>query len=78
MNRIKGAVVIDTDRCKGCNLCVVACPYDVLELTHKKVNTSGYSYAESVRSDNCVGCTACGTVCPDACITVYRVKIEEL
>ena len=32
MAKIKGAVVVNTERCKGCNLCVVACPSDVLEL----------------------------------------------
>ena len=26
MAKIKGAVVVNTERCKGCNLCVVACP----------------------------------------------------
>ena len=26
MAKIKGAIVVDTERCKGCNLCVVACP----------------------------------------------------
>ena len=38
MAKIKGATVVDTERCKGCNLCVVACPLDVLELTAKEVN----------------------------------------
>ena len=28
MAKIKGAIVVDTERCKGCNLCVVACPLD--------------------------------------------------
>ncbi len=32
MAKIFGAVEIDTNRCKGCNLCVVACPADVLSL----------------------------------------------
>jgi len=36
MARIKGAIVVDTERCKGCNLCVVACPLQILSLTKKK------------------------------------------
>ena len=32
MAKIKGAIVVDTERCKGCNLCVVACPLHVISL----------------------------------------------
>ena len=38
MAKIKGAIVVDTARCKGCNLCVVACPLHVISLTAKEVN----------------------------------------
>ena len=48
MAKIKGAVVVDTERCKGCNLCVVACPLDVLALTTKEVNKRGYTFAQTV------------------------------
>ena len=44
MAKIKGAVVVNTERCKGCNLCVVACPSDVLELHPREVNNKGYHY----------------------------------
>ncbi len=74
MAKIKGATVVDTERCKGCNLCVVACPLDVLELTSKEVNKKGYHFAHQVKEDTCTGCAACATVCPDGCIAVYRVK----
>ena len=47
MAKIKGAVVVNTERCKGCNLCVVACPSDVLELHPREVNNKGYHYAVS-------------------------------
>lgn len=43
MAKIKGAVVVNTERCKGCNLCVVACPSDVLELHPREVNNKGVS-----------------------------------
>ena len=42
MAKIKGAVIVDKERCKGCNLCVVACPFNVLSLTAKEVNKKGY------------------------------------
>ena len=45
MAKIKGAVVVNNERCKGCELCVVACPADVLALQPKEVNDKGYHYA---------------------------------
>jgi len=48
MAKIKGAIVVDTERCKGCNLCVVACPLDVIAL-NKEVNMKGYNYAWQVK-----------------------------
>lgn len=74
MAKIKGAVVVDKERCKGCNLCVIACPSDVLELA-KGVNGKGYNYAEMKNPGECIGCAGCGYVCPDGCITVYKVKL---
>lgn len=73
MAKVSGAVVIDANRCKGCDLCVVACPVDVLALAKKDVNDRGYHYAMMAKADACIGCAACATVCPDGCIEVYRV-----
>jgi 2-oxoglutarate ferredoxin oxidoreductase subunit delta len=73
MAKVRGAIVVDTERCKGCNLCVVACPTNVIAL-HKEVNGKGYNYAYPLNHDACTGCVSCATVCPDAVITVYRLK----
>ena len=48
MAKIKGAIVVDTERCKGCNLCVVACPLHVISLTAKEENKKGYTIALQV------------------------------
>ena len=74
MGKIKGAVVIDTERCKGCNLCVVACPTDTLTLSKLEVNHKGYAYCCAEHAENCIGCASCALVCPDGCITVYKYK----
>jgi 2-oxoglutarate ferredoxin oxidoreductase subunit delta len=77
MAKIKGAVVVNKERCKGCNLCVVACPCDVLELQTREVNNRGYHYAYMKNPDVCTGCASCGWVCPDGCLTIYKKKIES-
>lgn len=73
MAKVKGAIVVDTERCKGCEICVGVCPETVIAMS-KPVNGKGYHYAEPI-NDNCTGCTNCAVVCPDGVITVYRVKI---
>lgn len=76
MSKMKGAIVVDEERCKGCNLCVVACPLDLLSLAEKAVNKKGYRFAQQVMEEACNGCASCAIVCPDGCITVYRKKEE--
>ena len=73
MAKVKGAIVVDTERCKGCNLCVIACPTDVIAL-HEQVNVKGFHPAFPMNHDACTGCISCALVCPDMCITVYRYK----
>lgn len=77
MAKIYGAVEIDKERCKGCDLCVVACPCNVLSLNKRDVNERGYLYACVERPEKCIGCAACSYVCPDSCIEVYRF-VESL
>ncbi len=75
MSKIKGKVLIDHDRCKGCDLCVVACPVKILELSDR-VNGKGYPVAYMANADACTGCASCAIICPDSCITVYRQKFD--
>ena len=53
MGKIKGAIVVDTERCKGCALCVVACPLHIIALTTKQVNKKGYVFAQQIDEDTC-------------------------
>ncbi|PLX30991.1 MAG: 4Fe-4S ferredoxin [Ignavibacteria bacterium] len=70
MAKIRGDISIDVEKCKGCELCVVACPQDAVALS-SEINKQGYHYAVLIE-DVCTGCTSCSLVCPDAVITVYR------
>jgi 2-oxoglutarate ferredoxin oxidoreductase subunit delta len=63
-------VVIDENKCKGCDLCVYYCPQETLALS-KTIGARGYPVAIVVQ-DNCTGCQECARVCPDICIDIYR------
>ena len=70
-----GRIVVDVEKCKGCGVCVPACPFDVLDLADE-VNGKGFHYAYMANEDACTGCSNCALVCPDAVITVYRTKVN--
>jgi len=69
----QGAVVIDSERCKGCGLCVNTCPAHTLSLSDS-VNKRGYYFSHQVNESACIGCASCALVCPDACVSVYRTS----
>ena len=62
MSKMRGAILIDTDRCKGCALCIAACPLGLLKVAERKVNRKGYPYVVQQDEERCTGCTACGVV----------------
>lgn len=66
----KGTIKINGKICKGCELCIIACPQDALALS-QHFNEKGYRYVELI-SDVCTGCVNCALVCPEAAIEVYR------
>ena len=67
----KGWIEVNDHYCKGCELCISACPPKVLELDREKLTPKGYHPAH-IFKDGCTGCAICALVCPDAAITVYR------
>ena len=66
-------VVIDTERCKGCRLCMFVCPKNIIGLA-SQINHSGYTPVVVIeeKADECTGCVACALMCPDAAISIYR------
>ena len=63
-------VLVATDRCKGCELCVAACPPRVLALDLDLVNPLGHHPVRLVDASRCTSCAFCARVCPDAVLTV--------
>ncbi|RKY28984.1 MAG: 2-oxoacid:acceptor oxidoreductase [Planctomycetota bacterium] len=72
----KPYIEIVTDRCKGCELCISACPKDCIELDTSVVNAKGVNPAKYV--GGCIGCGSCMLICPDVCIELYKEeKIQK-
>jgi len=69
----RGTVTIATGRCKGCELCIPACPPRVLHMSVGR-NALGVRYPELL--PGCTGCGACLLVCPDFCFEVYRYPAD--
>ena len=55
-------VIVDKEKCTGCEECLGSCPASVLELIDGK--------AEPVNMDECLGCETCVEVCEFDAITV--------
>jgi len=72
----KNLVIIRPDDCKGCGLCIEACPVNVLDFS-EKLNVMGYRPAH-YKGEGCTGCGACFYTCPEPrAITVIR-NVEGL
>ena len=65
-------LTFNTDLCKGCGLCVDACPKQILFLNKKKINKKGHYPVEVSAQSKCIGCAFCATMCPDCIITVEK------
>ena len=67
----RGTVTVAIERCKGCELCIPACPPRVLRMSEDR-NELGLNYPELL--PGCTGCGACLLVCPDFCFEVYQYE----
>ena len=71
-NKHMGAakIKINRARCKGCYLCVVNCPNNLIKI-EKELNIKGVK-AACFYGGKCTGCAMCAIICPDGVIEVYR------
>jgi len=69
----RGKVEIDRELCKGCLLCIRACPVKALGIDTEP-NASGSYPSKVARDDTCIACGNCYEVCPDVCIRVFEIS----
>lgn len=70
MSKKKYILNIDSEHCKGCELCIAYCPQKILKLSDN-VNKLGYKYVEIKDITKCSGCGSCYLMCPDYLIEIY-------
>ena len=69
----RGRVEIERDRCKGCALCVDACPQKIMALSTDEFNAQGVPFAVCTDQEKCTACMFCAIICPDAAVRIYKL-----
>lgn len=65
-------ITFRSDRCKGCGLCVTACPKKLIKLDPDKINNQGHHPATITDKSACAGCASCALICPDCVIRIEK------
>ncbi len=65
-------VTVDENVCKGCGLCAVACPKNIMFIDRERINIKGYNPAATQDIEKCVACAMCAIMCPDSAIKVEK------
>ncbi|HAM39622.1 MAG: hypothetical protein A2474_06760 [Elusimicrobia bacterium RIFOXYC2_FULL_34_12] len=64
-------VKINSEKCKGCLLCISVCPNNCLKVSDK-INKSGHKYVELINEEKCKFCSFCFIMCPDVAIEIVE------
>lgn len=67
----KGEPLIDSERCKGCGLCIANCPKTILEMSGD-FNSQGVTFPVLNDNETCIACSFCATMCPEGAIEIRR------
>ena len=61
-------VMVEAEKCKGCEECVEICTAEVFEIQEDK--------SVPVNTKDCLGCGSCVEVCKEKAITVKELEVE--
>jgi 2-oxoglutarate ferredoxin oxidoreductase subunit delta len=62
---------IDSDKCKGCEICITVCPKKLLAIS-EEVNSGGLHFVEIQNAKDCIGCKSCAIICPDSVFSIFK------
>ena len=71
-----GKIIIDTERCKGCGLCITVCPKHNIVIADES-NKNGYFPAQA-KNVECTGCMQCAIICPEGIIEVRWEPADQI
>jgi NAD-dependent dihydropyrimidine dehydrogenase PreA subunit len=71
----RGDIQVSSHLCKGCALCIAACPAKVL-IQGAILNRQGY-YAVTYKGSGCTGCSICFYVCPEPGAITVRIRKDN-
>ncbi|TWH51972.1 4Fe-4S dicluster domain-containing protein [Sporomusa sp. KB1] len=63
--------IFRVERCKGCELCLDACPKNIIAMS-SDFNAKGYHPASCPDASDCIGCALCAKTCPDVVIEIHK------
>ncbi len=72
---------VDDEKCKGCGLCVEACPFKAIELTPQDVTLETVMFQTRKATINpvtCKGCGCCAVACPVGAIVPEHFTREQI
>lgn len=64
-------VIIDSDRCKACGLCIDVCNRHLLALD-EGLNSKGYHPIAIHGEERCTSCTLCAVICPEGALEIRK------
>jgi len=69
-------IVILSEYCKGCELCISVCPKNCI-VRSDTLNSYGVYPMKFCEGAECIGCSQCAVMCPDTAIEVYRTETKK-
>jgi len=72
--KVRIAITVDEEMCKGCGLCALVCPRKAIRLSKEITNSRGFHPARLLDPEACTGCAQCALMCPDACLRIVKYE----